>query len=351
MEVIFIKQSNNEKKIAIGLIGLGYWGEKYLRILRELESIDLKFIVDSDEKRLSLPLEKSINVYTDVNEALKNNSVEGCFIVTPPSTHLDIAKICFSNGINVFVEKPAMLSLKELKEAISLSRRYKKQLYPGHIYAYNRGLSEVRSIISSTDFGRLRYVISSRLGLGPIRTDANVVWDLMIHDLTILDYLGLSSPYEVACVGGSYIQKKIADIANCSIKYKDGTSAFLVASWLSPSKVRQTTIVGENKMIIFDDTSQEFPVKIYDNKIVPTESGSGGSFKPIIRAGDISIHRVSLVEPLKQMILSFLSGINGQSDKSLAELARATRVINVLEKITQSMESGGRPAEIKVINN
>ena len=340
-----------KKDLSVGLIGLGYWGKKYLRVLSEIDNVKLSFVVDNDPSQINaLPLHNA-KFYSNIESALRDSSVNCCFIVTPPTAHLDIIETCFLNGVDVFIEKPVTLSLNDLNEAMSLSQKYNKLMYPGHIYAYNEGVKLVRSIVSKDDFGDILYAISSRLGLGPIREDANVVWDLMIHDLTILDLIGLREPHRVTCTGDSYVRTNIEDIASCKITYKGGISAFLQASWLSPLKIRQTIIVGENKMIIFDDTAQEFPVKVFNNKVVLAELNSWGTFKSIVRAGDIFIPALSPVEPLKQMVLSFFSSLNEENESAHTEQAMAKRVIRLLEKMTQSMKSGGKPLRVNEIEN
>lgn len=332
------------KQLNVGLIGAGYWGKKYLRVIKEHPSVNLSFIADTDSSlRSTIENRTGAKFYNDFVEALSEAECDAVIVTTPANTHKQVVLECIRNGKNVLVEKPFTLNLKDAEDILLRSRASGIALFPGHIYSYNGGIKKAAEIVQSGSIGTIRYIDCVRDGLGPIRDDVNVIWDLIPHDLTILNIVGLSHPEKVSCIASSFLRRDIYDLATCALRYGSNRVAHIQASWLHPSKVRQITIVGQDKMIIFDDTNQDAPLKVYDKKVDLVTTDNYGQFKSQIRAGDVIMPFVSTEEPLLQMFNAFVDFCHGKREQELkVEQARALETVRVLEALEASARQEGR---------
>jgi predicted dehydrogenase len=327
--------------VRVGLFGLGYWGSKYLRLLQEIPSIELTFVVDSDPKRLKTIRETTrIHKYSTPAAALSKERADAAVVVTPASTHRRVVSSCLDNSLDVLVEKPLALSLRDSIVLAQKAAKVGRILFPGHVYAFNDALREAAKIVSQSSFGEMRYVSCMRTGLGPIRGDTNALWDLVPHDLTALSEFGLRRPEEVVAVGRSFLQPGIEDVAFATLLYSKRRIANIQASWLDPYKIRRITAVGSRKMVTFDDGAIEDRVKVYERGVELMPTAAFGEFKTHIRSGDIHVPYVDQREPLRNLVEGFL---HSRADPKSAnvEILRALEIVTILGSMDRSMRRDG----------
>jgi predicted dehydrogenase len=321
----------------LGIIGAGYWGEKYIRVIHQMDSCELAFVVDSDAARVrQLSETMGVDGYSDLEEALNRHDCDSVIVSTPASSHRRIVERCLRLGLDVLVEKPLALSVADASEMVKSSIDAGRLLFPAHIYAHNDVVKRLVDLVKGGQLGDLRFVSASRVGLGPVRDDVNALWDLVPHDLTMLDLLGLEHPVEVTSLGSSFLRPGIEDIVISSLKYERGQVALLQASWLSPVKVRSFMVVGSEKTAIFDDTAIDGPLRIYSSGVDLIPTNEFGVFKTQIRVGDVESPFVEVHEPLKNLFAEFLR-LRRSPVSATMHISRAIRIVGVLETLAKAL--------------
>ena len=315
--------------INIGIIGLGYWGRNYVRIIDELEETKVSWCCDTDETT-------DIAAYwfiTDCISGLKD--VQAVVVATPASTHYKIVKYCLLAGKDVLVEKPLALNSKDAKELVEIAKKGERILMVGHTFIYNPAVRKLKDYIASGYLGNLYYLYFTRTGLGPIREDVNALWDLAPHDISMLSYLLDAMPIDVSAMGQAYIQKGVGDVMFMSLRFPNNILAGVHVSWLGPRKIRQVTIVGSKRMVVFDDVNRLEPLKIFD-KGIDHKSQDRYTDQFQVRDGDIHIPKIEMSEPLKNQCEHFSNCIQKQT-KPLTDGENGLRVIQVLERLERSL--------------
>lgn len=332
--------------INIGVVGLGYWGPNYVRVLSEIEGVTLKYCCDLDENKLD-KLKRFLNkvkTTTDYREILDDEEVDAVIITTPPNTHYKLIKDSLEHQKHVLVEKPLTDNLESAKEVVNLAEKLNKVLMVGHIYLFNPGILKLKTIINSGELGQLFYGIALRLGLGPIRKFASALWDLAIHDIYISMYLFDSKPISVSCSGESYLQDGTEDYVNVTLKYPNKINFSIYASWFCPEKTRKITLVGSKKMVVFDDINKTEMIKIFEKSLNLTLLNSTPEYvdhQMIVRQGDTRIPYIEQSEPLKNQVKHFIECIKtGKTPKSSGK--HGLNVIKVLDAAEKSLKNGGK---------
>lgn len=321
----------------IALIGLGYWGRNYLKIIDSIDSLELAAIVEPSQ---DLILNKKLSikyVYKSIEELLSNNlELDAAIVSSPSSTHYEITKKLISTGIHVLVEKPIALSLKQTKELYKIANDKKVVLLVDHIFLYNRSINYVSEIINREEFGKILHISFERTNLGPIRKDTSCLWDLTTHDISILNSFINFEPSTINTSGFSTNDQTNFDIVNISLQYKEKLFVTMFSSWLHPEKTRKIKIVGENQMIVVDDLNTLEPVKIYYkkfNQIYEKYDNSNNSIFSFT-IGNIVSPYIELKEPLKEVVLDFINRINNdKSEFSQNSKELTIRTVGLLEKI------------------
>lgn len=332
--------------LRVGIIGLGYWGSKYVRVMRELPGIEISFLADTDQTRLDeVSAGLGVPRFNELSAALENESTDAVFIVTPAVTHRELAQEALEQGFDVFLEKPFTLSVEDALQLVRCSRESGRLLYPGYIYAHNTAVKALAERAHNGTFGDLRYVTCLRTGLGPIRGDVNALWDLAPHDLTILDCLEMGQPEGVSAVGACFLQANIEDVVFGTLRYPNGTVAHIQTSWLDPYKVRQVTVVGSRRMAIFDDMATEERLRIYERGVDITGFSPHGEFKAEVRTGDINIPYIPMEEPLRNMAEAFVERCR-RGGAASGEILRALTMTQILESMHASIRANGVPVRI-----
>ena len=328
--------------VRIGLIGCGYWGPKLLRNFQSLESSKAIYACDLrqnvlDEIKRAYP---GIRTTTDYRDLLRSD-IDAMVIATPVSTHYRLASEALAMGKHVLVEKPMASSSSECEKLIELARHMGLTLMVGHTFEYNPAVEMLRDIIRSGEIGEVFYVSTTRTNLGLFQPDINVVWDLAPHDLSILMFILDRKPTSVSVTGAAYVQPGIQDVARMTVDFDGGTQAHCHLSWLDPNKVRQVTVVGSRRMVVYDDVAPHEKIKIYDKGVeVPERTADFHEFQLSYRYGDITIPRVPWHEPLALECAHFAECImQNQVPRSSGEVGLT--VVKILESADKSLQNGG----------
>lgn len=336
-------KKEKSKQFKTAIIGLGYWGPNYARIFNELETTELYYCCDLEEKNL----ERIKNLYPrvkttrDYNEIAKNPEIDAIVITTPLNTHYQIAKCFLENKKHVLVEKPFTSNSKEGRVLMKIAAKNGLVLMVGHVFEYNPGIIALRKLIREGELGKLHYLSAERVGLGPIRKHASALWDLATHDISIALYLLGGLPKEVTAEGACYIQKKVDDIVILSLRFANGVLCNILASWIAPEKIRKITVVGSKGMAIFDDVNKSEVLKIYEREIDGSLLNSTPDYidhQAIINIGDIRIPRIKDSEPLKNQVEHFLECIV-ENKQPMTDAQDGINVIKVLEAAEKSLKS------------
>ncbi|MBA2370719.1 MAG: Gfo/Idh/MocA family oxidoreductase [Chloroflexi bacterium] len=332
----------------VGVVGLGYWGPNLVRNLHQLPEADVVAVCDTRPAALDAIIGRYAGVRgTDSLDALvSDDSVEAVVIATPVSTHHRLALAALLAGKHVFVEKPLAASSLEATELIEAARRGGLVLMPGHTFLYSPSVNLIRDLIRSGDLGEIYFLSTSRVNLGLHQTDVSVVWDLAPHDFSILHYWLEEMPTTVAAVSRGCIIPEIPDVAFINLAFPSGAVAHVELSWLAPGKLRRTAVVGSEKMVVYDDTSNE-PVRIFDSGVMPRNPETFGEYQLSYRTGDVVSPRVEATEPLALEMLDFCTAVRlGSQPAASAELGRD--VVRMVEAVDRSLAAAGAPVPVAV---
>jgi predicted dehydrogenase len=260
-------------------------------------------------------------------------------VVTPVWTHFDLAKAALENGKHVFVEKPLAGSAAEAQALRELAAANELVLMPGHTFLYSPPVNVIRSLIESGDLGDVYFISTSRVNLGLHQSDVSVAWDLGPHDFSILRYWLNETPTHVTALSRACVMPDTPDVAFINLEFPSGTIAHVELSWLAPSKLRRTTIVGSERMVVYDDTSNE-PVRIFDSGASLPNPETFGEYKMTYRTGDIISPRVEVAEPLYLELADFCSSIRSKRQpRSSAHVG--VEVVRIIEAVDLSLAQNG----------
>jgi predicted dehydrogenase len=337
----------------LALIGLGYWGPNYARVLTELSEAELVWACDIDEGALDLVRARypAVRTTTDLEEILSDSSVGGVIVSTPTSTHAAVSLAAISAGKDVLCEKPLATGTSECDEVIAAAEENGRVVMVGHTFIFNPAVRRMHDLVASGAIGRVLYCHAARTALGPIRKDVNALWDLASHDVSILLYLLEREPVEVAAHGASYVGENNEDVVFLSLRFEGSILANVHVSWLDPYKVRKVTLIGDRRMVVFDDVSPDEKLRLFDKSAsyeAPAAEARGadyGEYKAIVRDGDILIPKVPATEPLKEQMRHFLDCCR-DGVQPLTDALFARRVVAVLEAGSQSLRQRGGVIEL-----
>ena len=327
------------KTIRVGVIGAGYWGPNIVRNLYEAPGAEAVAVADLSQERLDAIHKRfpAVRVTTDYRELLDDPSIDAICIVTPVRTHRKLAEEAFAAGKHVFVEKPLAYSVSDAEAIVRAGDRAGKTLMVGHTFVYNPAVEVVKGIVDSNGLGRVHYLDSQRVNLGLHQFDTNVLWDLGPHDVSIALYWLDEEPEWVQCSGACFVQANIEDVVFLMIGFPSGAIAHAHLSWLAPSKLRTMTVIGSQKMVIYDDNQSVEKVKIYDQGVDKLDSDE---LRRSYRAGDIHSPRVPMTEALQVEMRHFIECVrDGKKPRSDGEAG--LMVVRVLELAMRSLRSGG----------
>ena len=322
------------------IIGLGYWGKNYYRILNSNDNINLSAVVDSNQ---NINLDEGIKHFPGLEDLLNSEiNIDAAIIATPTNTHYEITKKLLNHGIHVLVEKPLSTKADEASELINLADEKNLVLLVDHTFLYNEAINFAIKSIQDGEIGSLLHINFERTNLGPIRGDVSCLWDLTTHDVSILNAITPNQPTQIRASSFNTSQTEAFDMVNVSLNYENNLFVTMFSSWLHPEKTRKIKIVGDKKMIVFDDLNFNEPIKIYDKKfdqiydkeISQNNNNSFFSFS----IGDVVSPFIQNSEPLQQVVKHFMSSI--KNDKTFISNNNneiALRTVSLLENIEKEL--------------
>ncbi len=329
--------------LRVGVIGCGYWGPNLIRNFSQLRDSEVAACADLTEGRLAhmRTLYPRVETTRDYAALISNPKIDAVVVATPPSTHFEIAMKALDAGKHVFVEKPLATAGADCEALLAKSKKKGLVLMVGHTFLYTAAVNKIKDLIKSGELGDIFYVNTTRVNLGIFQEDINVVWDLAPHDVSILNYILDSEPEEVAAHGHSYIRRKVEDIAFLHLRYPKSIVAHVHVSWLNPNKIREITVVGSKKMLVYDDVSSLEKIRIYDKGVtVLPHYDTFGEFQLSYRFGDIFIPRLDDSEPLKVACQHFIDCVTaGLEPRSSG--AHGLEVVRVIEAANRSLANSG----------
>ncbi len=336
------------EKINLGIIGFGHWGPNYVRNFSSLGLAKVKYVCDIQRNRLKSVKSQHPQIITtvDYKDILKDNSIHAVVISTNASSHYELVSQALIHDKHVLVEKPFVLDIKDGQKLIDLSEKRQKIIMVAHTFLYNLGIRKLKDLIRNKSLGRIYYLHSKRTNLGPLRKDVSALWDLAPHDISIFNYLLEAEPIEVFARGNQYLQsgKEKEDVVFATLTYPKNIIANIHVSWLDPRKVREITIVGDKKMVVFDDLNIKEPVHLYDKRVMKRkfrqDYDSFEEFQMIIRDGKITAPKVKIDEPLKLECKHFIDCII-KHKTPLTDCRDGFNVLRILSGIQQSLDNKG----------
>ena len=333
---------DNQKVLNVGLVGYGYWGPNLGRVFSGLPNVRFHTLCDKSSTRLASAKEKYPQLHTcsDPGELFRNPDIDAVLIATPVSTHARMAHQALSFGKHVYVEKPLSTFSKEAKSLCDLAKRRRRILMVGHTFLYSPPVRKIKELIDRGVLGKIYYLNSSRVNLGLFQPDVSVFYDLAPHDISIFLYLLGTDPLWVCAEGTSFVRKKILEVGFATLGFPKGVMAHLHVSWLAPFKMRQTTLVGSKRMLVYDDTSNNEKLKIYDQGVIRNPE-TFGEFQLTYRSGDVLSPHLDASEPLSNQAKAFIEAIRqGKSPESDGRFG--SRVVRVLEALQASSRKKGK---------
>lgn len=351
--------NNNKKKISeqppirkskttVGVIGCGYWGPNLVRNFASLDSCEVKAVCDTDPARLShiSKINPGVTGVTDAGQIIDDKKIDAAVIATPVRYHYELAKRALQAGKHVFVEKPMATSAKECSELNGIAAKHGLIVMVGHTFIYSPVVRRLKELVVSGDLGEIQYITSRRLNLGLFQMDINVVWDLAPHDISIILYLLDEFPGTVNCQGKAHVTKNIEDVASTTLGFKNGRLALIHSSWLDPNKVREMTIVGSKRMVVYDDLQPLEKIKIYDKRVDrPPHYDSFADFHYSYHYGDVYSPYVKQVEPLRSECEHFIDCIR-TARKPESSGVEGQQVVQILEAASESLARNGNVVRV-----
>ena len=331
--------------INIAIIGLGYWGPNLLRNFTSNKSCNVLSVCEKNTSIINkfTNEHKDIIFTTSLDEILNDKNIDAIVIATPISTHYKIAFASLKKGKHVFIEKPLADSVKKCESLIFLAKQNSLCLFVDHTFLYTEAVNKIKTISSKKDFGDMLYYDSTRINLGLIQNDVNVMWDLAVHDLAILNFIMNDKPKIVSAIGHKHFTSKPITTAYLTVKYNSNFIAHVNVNWLSPVKIRQTIVAGSKKMIVYNDLEPSDKLSVYDkcvDVIINNKSNSDNLIN--YKIGDTTMPNLKNNEALALAVDEFIKSIYSGSPP-LTDGLSGLNVVKILEAANKSLNKNGKP--------
>ncbi len=331
--------------ISVGVVGCGYWGPNLIRNFKRLPGCTVRAMCDASEARLKhlTALYPDVEGITDYDRFLECSGLEAVVVATPVKHHFPLAKAALLAGKHTFIEKPMASNSAQCEELIEIADRKRLILMVGHTFLYSSPVQKIAEIIRAGDIGDIRYINARRLNLGLFQKDINVAWDLAPHDISIILHILGEFPSVVNCQGNAHVTPQIEDVTNMSMTFRNNRFATIQSSWLEPRKVREMTIVGTRRMIVYDDLQSHEKIRVYDVRVErPPHYDTFAEFQYSYHYGDSYIPHIKQEEPLKAECDHFLECIRTGA-QPLTGGAAGLEMVKILEAASASLKSNGAP--------
>ena len=331
------------KQIKVGVVGCGYWGPNLVRNFRSLPGCQLKTMCDISTERLKhlKALYPEVKGETNYEQMLKDGGVDAVVVATSVKMHFPMAKAALEAGKHTMIEKPMASSAAQCEELIEIAKRNGLVLMVGHTFLYSPAVRKIKEIVDRGDLGQVRYICARRLNLGLFQKDINVAWDLAPHDISIILHLLHEIPESVNCSGSAHVTPGIEDVTSMCLRFSHDRSAIIHSSWLDPRKVREMTIVGSKRMVVYDDVALQEKIRIFDARVErPPHYDTFAEFHYAYHYGDTYAPYLKQEEPLKAECQHFIDCIL-ESKMPLSCGARGMELVRILEASSASLRQGG----------
>jgi predicted dehydrogenase len=334
--------------VGIGVIGYGYWGPNLVRNFSQARGAQVIAVCDQrpDQRALVEKVYPSVRTYSDIDEMLRDPDVQAVAVATPVTSHFPLAMRALQAGKHVFVEKPFTSTVAEAEQLVAEAERRQLTLMVDHTFIYTSAVRKIKELLSNGSLGELYYYDSVRVNLGLFQSDVSVLWDLAVHDLSIMDFLIERSPTMVAATGMSHVPGRPENMAYLTCFFSDNLIAHFHVNWLAPVKIRQTLIGGSEKMIVYDDIEMSEKIKVYDKGITVDQNPDAVYQRHVgYRSGDMWAPRLDNIEALRIEAEHFVECIETKRQPMSSGQA-GLRVVRILEAASRSMASRGQPVEL-----
>jgi len=321
-----------------GVIGCGYWGKNLVRVFHELGALAAVCDVNPGVRESISKAYPGVRVTSEVEDIFSADDLQAVVVAAPASQHYMLSKAALEHGKDVFVEKPLALRVADGEELVQIARRNGRILMVGHILEYHPAVSELKRLVREGQLGKIQYLYSSRLNIGKLRTEENILWSFAPHDIAVILSILKEFPTRVAAQGGSFVSSRVADTTLTTCEFGSGAMAHVFVSWLHPFKEQRLCVIGDRGMAVFDDMEKERKLVLYHHEIewkdrVPVAKKDGGEVMPIAKS-----------EPLKEECKHFLDCIR-ERKAPLTDGESGLRVLKVLDSCEQSLLRKGDPVE------
>lgn len=332
--------------VGVAVVGAGNWGKNLVRNYSAIPGAQLKYVCDLNDKiragmAAAYPHAQCV---ADLNLALADKDVQAVVVAVDAPLHFKVAKAALEAGKNVYVEKPLTLASSEAQQLADLAAAKGVKLMVGHLLEYHPAVNYMKDMIAKGAIGRPLYLYFQRVNLGIVRKTENAWWSLAPHDVSVACYLFGAEPVRVSASGHAYLQNGIEDVVFANLKFADGRMANIHVSWLDPHKIRKVTLVGSQKMVVFDDMDPSEQVRVYD-KGADVQKSVNYAEAITLRTGDILIPKISAGEPLKIECQHFIECI-AKNQPVRSDGADGVRVVKILEAGGKSLAAGGQPVTL-----
>ena len=322
----------------IAVIGGGYWGRNLVRNFAELGALHTVCDIDTAVFKTYRESYPDIKTHSDYREALRDEAVKGVVIAAPAVLHYPLAKDALLAGKDVFVEKPLALKVEEGQGLVNLAHEQNRILMVGHLLEYHPAILKLKELVDKGELGKINYIYSNRLNLGKLRTEENVLWSFAPHDISVMLLLSGEMPLEVAAHGGYYLHRDIADVTMTTFSFKSGMRAHIFVSWLNPYKEQRLVVVGDKRMVLFNDTEPKDKLLVYDHEI------EWIGRKPVTHPKQAHVIDIPATEPLRMECQDFIDCIRTRS-RPRVDGSKGLQVLEVLAHCQRSLEENGRPVK------
>src|SRR5262245_1706510 len=333
--------------IGIAVVGTGDWGANLVRNFAALPGARLVALCDSDPAHLERTAGRhpGIPALTRVEDVASDPDVDAVVVSASAVSHHPVAKAMLTAGKDVFVEKPLALSVAHAEELVRLAAERQRILMVGHLLLHHPAVRYLKELVQRGDLGDLYYVTSQRVNLGKVRRDENALWSFAPHDLSVILHLVDAEPVDVAARGAAFLQEGVDDVVFLHLRFPGGRMAHVHVSWLDPHKLRQFTLVGSRKMVVFDDMEASEKIRVYDKGVDRGNQFVSYSDALTVRSGDIVIPKISLQEPLRLECQHFVDCIR-ERRAPITSGQDGLRVVRVLAAAQASLDRGGVPVAL-----
>ncbi len=335
--------------IGVGVVGYGYWGPNLVRNFSDVAGCEVRSVCDlrPDRRALASRRHPSVTTTSSPEDVLNDPAVDALVIATPVSGHFELAMRALAADKHVWVEKPLALNATQAARLVDRADRAGRTLLVDHTFAYTSAVRKIRELIATDAIGRIYYYDSVRVNLGLFQHDVNVVWDLAVHDVSILDYVLPEKPCAVSATGMAHVPGEPENIAYITLFFESSLIAHVHVNWLAPVKVRRTLLGGSRKMIVYDDLEPSEKVKVYD-KGITTRDGPDSVYQMLVgyRSGDMWAPQLEVAEALHTEAQHFIACVE-TGDTPVTDGRSGLRVVRILEAAARSMRDRGRVVELE----